>query len=311
MPRPSTYISRYNAPISGQEALFAAPHRFSFNGQERTDEIAGTGNHTTALYWEYDTRLGRRWNVDPVVKENESPYLTLSGNPIWYLDFLGDDPSTHTDEDGNVIAVYDDGDNGVYKHSNGTSKEDLDRSHGSLTLQNPTSAGGTKIGETEYWDEFQNPETMTPEGTILFGKRESWDPLIKWANDHANDQDLSITMKESKHNQVLDIKTGKWAEYGVMTGRLMNGKYATARSAGNYLAGMNGVTGTFQGYHISGETYMKIAGAYQVGEMSAFNVMRIITLGTAFGPPPYYGEEPYSGRRIIEGINAGLKLMNK
>ena len=25
-------------------------YRFGFNGQEKTDEIAGAGNHTTALY---------------------------------------------------------------------------------------------------------------------------------------------------------------------------------------------------------------------------------------------------------------------
>lgn len=113
--------------------------------------------------------------------------------------------------------------------------------------------------------------------------------------------------KESKLNQVLDIKNnGAWADAGAMTGRLLNGKFATARSAGNYLAGMNGVTGTFQGRHISGEIYMKLAGAYQVGEFSKWNIFRILAFGTAFGPAPYYGEEPYSGRRILQGINAGL-----
>ena len=40
-------------------------YRFGFNGQEKVDEIAGAGNHTTAEFWEYDTRLGRRWNRDP------------------------------------------------------------------------------------------------------------------------------------------------------------------------------------------------------------------------------------------------------
>jgi hypothetical protein len=74
-------------------------------------------------------------------------------------------------------------------------------------------------------------------------------------------------MERSKLGQVMDIKNNKdWApDYlgGPMTGRLLNGKYATARSAGNYLAGMNGVTGTFQGSQISGVTYMKLAGAYQ------------------------------------------------
>ena len=64
--------------------------RFAFNGQENTDEISGVGNHNTALYWEYDTRLGRRWNVDPVVKPFESSYATFSDNPIYNIDPNGD-----------------------------------------------------------------------------------------------------------------------------------------------------------------------------------------------------------------------------
>jgi hypothetical protein len=40
-------------------------YRFGFNGQEKVNEIAGVGNHNTAEFWEYDTRLGRRWNLDP------------------------------------------------------------------------------------------------------------------------------------------------------------------------------------------------------------------------------------------------------
>ena len=95
----------------GYEALFAAPHRFSFNGQERTDEIAGTGNHNTALYWEYDTRLGRRWNVDPVVKEYESPYLTFSGNPIFNIDQLGNTATNYEDESGKPLLQTKDGKN--------------------------------------------------------------------------------------------------------------------------------------------------------------------------------------------------------
>lgn len=43
------------------------------------------------MYWEYDTRLGRRWNRDHVVKPWQSPYATFSGNPIWKIDPNGDD----------------------------------------------------------------------------------------------------------------------------------------------------------------------------------------------------------------------------
>ncbi|RYD52421.1 MAG: hypothetical protein EOP52_09700 [Sphingobacteriales bacterium] len=44
------------------------------------------------MFWEYDTRLGRRWNPDPRAEEisNESPYATNHGNPILYQDPNGD-----------------------------------------------------------------------------------------------------------------------------------------------------------------------------------------------------------------------------
>ena len=73
----------------GCEALLAASYRFSFNGQERTDEITRMGNHTTALYWEYDTRLGRRWNVDPAGYPYQSHYSVNNNSPILFSDPLG------------------------------------------------------------------------------------------------------------------------------------------------------------------------------------------------------------------------------
>ena len=62
----------------------AGNYRYGFNGQEKLDEI-GEG-YTTAEFWEYDSRIGRRWNVDPVVKSYESPYIVFANNPIWISD---------------------------------------------------------------------------------------------------------------------------------------------------------------------------------------------------------------------------------
>lgn len=66
-------------------------YRFHFNGQEADNEVAGSGNSYTAEFWQYDSRLGRRWNVDPVVKDWESPYATFRNNPIVLKDPRGDD----------------------------------------------------------------------------------------------------------------------------------------------------------------------------------------------------------------------------
>jgi len=68
-------------------------YRYGFNGQERDDQVSGKGNSYTAEFWQYDSRLGRRWNPDPVFKEYESPYATFANNPIWFVDPNGADTS--------------------------------------------------------------------------------------------------------------------------------------------------------------------------------------------------------------------------
>jgi len=92
-----------------------------------------------------------------------------------------------------------------------------------------------------------------------------------------------------------------------MTGRLLDGQYATARSAGNYLAGMNGHHGTIAGKHISKTKYMMLAGALNKGvyneKTAALIVTGFMTPQKWPWPAPYYGEDKYSGRRIIEGWN--------
>lgn len=63
---------------------------FGHNTQEKVNEISGIGNHYTALFWEYDTRLGRRWNLDPKPAVGISHYAAFGNNPILYPDVLGD-----------------------------------------------------------------------------------------------------------------------------------------------------------------------------------------------------------------------------
>jgi hypothetical protein len=69
----------------------AGSYRYGFNGQEKSNEVYGEGNLYTAQFWEYESRIGRRWNTDPVVKPNESPYATFANNPIWLTDHNGKD----------------------------------------------------------------------------------------------------------------------------------------------------------------------------------------------------------------------------
>ncbi len=73
-----------------ERSFSSGNYRFGYQGQEKTDEISGSGNHNTALFWEYDSRLTRRWNLDPVDQVNISNYAVNGLNPILYNDPDGD-----------------------------------------------------------------------------------------------------------------------------------------------------------------------------------------------------------------------------
>jgi hypothetical protein len=64
-------------------------YRYGFNGQEHSTELEG--DDYTAAFWEYDSRIGRRWNLDPKPNVGISQYSAFSNNPI-----LLDDPNGDT-----------------------------------------------------------------------------------------------------------------------------------------------------------------------------------------------------------------------
>ncbi len=67
-------------------------YHYGYNGQMKVNEWAGLGNHTSALFWEYDARIGRRLNRDPIAKAWASDFSTFSNNPLIYAD-----PNGNTD----------------------------------------------------------------------------------------------------------------------------------------------------------------------------------------------------------------------
>jgi RHS repeat-associated protein len=85
---------KYTAPNSS--------YRYGFNGQEKSTEI--DDNLTTAEFWEYDSRIGRRWNLDPTPDISLSPYATFGNNPILNIDPYGDTLSNPQLRDAAKIA---------------------------------------------------------------------------------------------------------------------------------------------------------------------------------------------------------------
>ena len=84
----NTYLNYYpfGSSMPGRTFTGSNKYRYSFNGMEKDDEVKGSGNHYSFGDFGYDPRLGRRWNIDPVIKHWESGYATFANNPIWFID---------------------------------------------------------------------------------------------------------------------------------------------------------------------------------------------------------------------------------
>jgi RHS repeat-associated protein len=66
-------------------------YRYGFNGQEKDDEIKGTGNSLDFTFRVYDSRLGKFLSVDPIGKNypHSSPYAFAENSPIQCIDLEG------------------------------------------------------------------------------------------------------------------------------------------------------------------------------------------------------------------------------
>jgi len=119
--RTANDYSAFGAPLDDRQWYSTADsgvYRFGFNGQEKDDEVSGVGNSNTAAYWQYDNRLGKRFNMDMIVKADESSYATFSNNPIYFVDYNGLTPTNPGGDDLNIgepvdgPSMMDDGNSG-------------------------------------------------------------------------------------------------------------------------------------------------------------------------------------------------------
>lgn len=272
---------------------------FTFTGKQLDEEGGLEWYYFGARF--YDPEIGRFLTTDPLsdMYPSWNPYHYSLNNPVSYYDLDG--RSTVTDSAGNVIFVNpEDDDLSVYRTYTTTGGlNELGMGGGPMSVKE-------KVGETEFLDEFivpEGPEGGMAKGRIIFNKE--WNGII----DDLHSKSKSMNLIEIAQNSLpevgmFDIKSkGNYAPHGPMTGRLLNGKYATARSAGNYLAGYNVRYGTISGFGISWDTFMKMAGAVHTGNWSKINAVKILLFGRSYGPPPWYGEIEYAGRRIKAGWN--------
>ena len=82
MPPPLKNSPKFTSTDTGE-------YRYFFNGQETDSELFGEMSNFTAEFWQYDSRLGRRWNLDWIYKPFASNYAAFANNPVWFADPSG------------------------------------------------------------------------------------------------------------------------------------------------------------------------------------------------------------------------------
>ena len=265
---------------------------YKFNGKELDEE--------TGLYYYgaryMNPRLSIWYGTDPLQEKypERTTYEFVLSNPINNIDPNGE--STHTDSDGKIVSVIYDDDLGVYKHPR--NKDGSNPTAYQISVRHKkygSSANGERMGETAFWDEFISPEdgSVMTNYRIQFGK--SFDPVINKYHNDAKNMDLIEIARESDGEGDFNIKL----KYGNVAG-LLDGKYATSRSAGNFLAGYNAQSGTIGGIHISFETFQKLAGALHIEEshgrkLSNVQKFDIVTVGKYVSSNPSAFKAPTWG----------------
>jgi hypothetical protein len=148
----------FGMEMPGRTFVLGGGYRYGLNGQEASD--LGSGQ-TTAKFWEYDTRLGRRWNVDPKYFSHTSRYATFGDNPLYFTDRNGDFKTKFGAKmyqlfhGGEILKANDHENNGKHKNEYFVSKRvscKVDPSEAGVAYERVFDWGKDKGGVQKLWN---------------------------------------------------------------------------------------------------------------------------------------------------------------
>lgn len=201
-------------------------YRFGFNGQEKDNEIYGEGKSYTAEFWQYDSRLGRRWNLDPVQKPNESPYATFANNPIWFTDIVGKDTSFGNDNQARqdflkayntVNTTISDLESEIQGYQNQLSSGTLNK-HETRATKNAKAEAEANLTE---WNKLKSDFTYILTSKVVFHYNSDTKELKKNENGKITSGHITGSGTEMTGDVYISIRPG-YDDYVIHEGRHCN-----------------------------------------------------------------------------------------
>jgi hypothetical protein len=223
-------------------------YRYGLNGQEMDNELNSIdGAYTSAEYWQYDARLGRRWNVDPISFAWQSPYDCFNDNPIYFEDpdgLEGEKPQiSGPNDDCHVGDTYSDG---TPVKGEKMSIDQINNSLSYLSYQQWQIEWLSKKIE-QYEVAIQKMKDIQGEG-IGWGLGSSYiNPIassIFFISDEVNDYDERIEQREYELQALYSIFEEVVGQYNLNLGDFKNHLNKTASislGAGVVMTASNGV----------------------------------------------------------------------